>query len=234
MSNEMPNMQDQQTNRGDATGPNAGEDLSAALGSGGETEFVAAEEKKPVVTQGMLYLLLLLAVGGGMTYWMYKRQGPDAAAAAQVSAESQKAQETINTFLASGPNGMKMMEEMLRNTQKVVQQFLEYPSVTQVPLSDLHTNPFRLKNKGDGATAEKPTEDEARKQREAERQAAIKASQNLNLQSIIHSGTRKACMINNAMYSEGQQLDQFLVEKINPGSVIVKTGAYRFELKMQK
>src|SRR6478752_7233463 len=105
MSNQMPNMQDQ-TNQGDANSgaaANAGEDLYNALGSGGDTEFVAAEEKKPIVTQGMLYLLVLLAVGGGGTYWMYKRQGPDAAEAAQVSAQSQKAQETINTFLASGP-----------------------------------------------------------------------------------------------------------------------------------
>jgi len=122
------------------------------------------------------------------------------------------------------------MEEMLHNTQKIVQQFLEYPSVPQVPLSSLNTNPFRFaKAEPDGKSAE----DAAKKKKEEERAAALHASQSLVLQSIIHSGARKACMINNALYNEGQQVDQFMIEKINPNSIIVRSGAYRFELKMQ-
>jgi hypothetical protein len=204
-----------------------GEDLTSQL-SGGETEFVATEEKKPVVSQGMLYMLLLIAIGGGGTYFMYKRQGPQQAAAASV--ETAKAQETIDTFLTSGPGGIKMMEEMLRNTEKVVKQFLDYPSVTQVPLSALHTNPFRAQaTKADGA----PDPDEAKKKHEEERAAALKGSQGLNLQSIM-AGKNKACMINNSLYKEGQQIDGFTIEKISSGSVIVKRGAFRFELKMQR
>ena len=41
-------------------------------------------------------------------------------------------------------------------------------------------------------------------------------------------------MINNTMYTEGQQVDSFVVEKINPGTVVVKSSVYRFELRMQK
>ena len=41
-------------------------------------------------------------------------------------------------------------------------------------------------------------------------------------------------MINNTMFVEGQQIDGFTIEKINPSSVIVKNGSYRFELQMQK
>ena len=90
----------------------------------------------------MLYLLLLIVIGGGGTYLMYQRQGPASASAA--TAEAAKAQKTIDNFLTSGPNGMKMMQEMLHNTEKIVQQFLEYPSAPQVPLSALRTNPFRF------------------------------------------------------------------------------------------
>ena len=36
------------------------------------------------------------------------------------------------------------MEETLRNTEKVVDQFNNYPSVKQIPLSDLQTNPFQF------------------------------------------------------------------------------------------
>jgi type II secretory pathway component PulC len=41
-------------------------------------------------------------------------------------------------------------------------------------------------------------------------------------------------MINNTLYSEGQQVESFTIEKITPDSVIVKNGSYRFELKMQR
>jgi hypothetical protein len=221
-----------ETNMNDQGGAGAGEDLSAAL-AGGETEFVATEEKKPVVTQGMMYLLLLLAVGGGGTYYMYQRSGGPSSAAAATTAETAKAQQTITTFLASGSQGMKNMESMLKDTEKVVQQFNDYPSVTQVPLSGLQTNPFKFA-KADGASSAKADEEAAKKKREEELQAGLKASQALNLQSIIHSGTRKACMINNTLYMEGQQVEQFTIEKINPGSVVLRTGAFRYERKMQR
>jgi hypothetical protein len=40
-------------------------------------------------------------------------------------------------------------------------------------------------------------------------------------------------MINNQMLREGQIVDSFTVDKISAASVIVRSGAYRFELKMQ-
>ena len=67
-----------------------------------------------------------------------------------------------------------------------------------------------------------------------ERQAALKAVQALQLQSIMFGETRRACMINNALCTEGQQVDDFVIEKITQGAVIVRSGTYRFELKMQK
>ena len=126
-----------------------------------------------------------------------------------------------------------MMQTMLKDTEKVVKQFLEYPSLTQVPLSSLHTNPFK-------SGAEKPadkvddTEEALARKREEERLAATKSSEALKLQSIIYSGSRKACMINNTLYKEGEQIEQFTIEKIEPGRVIVKTGQYRFELKSKR
>jgi hypothetical protein len=203
------------------------EDLSNALQSA-EGEFVTGEQPKPALNQGLLYLLLLVTIGGGGTYLMYKRSGPAAASAASV--ETAQAQQTINNFLTTGPNGIKVMQEMLHNTEKIVQQFLDYPSVPQIPLSALHTNPFRFAKADADA---KPDADAEKKKKDEERAAALHASQGLNLQSII-SGNHKACMINNTLYTEGQQVDQFTIEKIAPHSVIVKTGTYRFELRMQK
>ena len=230
MSSEAPNMQQEQQDGGSsANGGEAGsEDLQDAL-AGGETEFVATDEKKPATTQ-LLYLLLLVAVGGGGMYYMYKRQGPASAQAASTP-EAAKAAETIKTFLTSGPSGIKAMQDMLKDTEKVVKQFLEYPSVKQTPLSALSTNPFRFAAKADSPSADAEA---AKKKHEEEKAAAQKAAESLVLQSIIHSGSRKACMINNTLYLEGQQIEQFTIERIEPHRVVVKTGTYKFQLNMQK
>ena len=209
----------------------ADENLQDALAESGEGEYVTegeggSKKPNPLVLAG----LALAVVGGG--YLWYSRSGP-ASAAAGVPAED-PASQTVSKFLDGGTTNVQMMEKMLRETEKVVQQFLNYPSMKQVPLGDLQTNPFRFRPPQVEGQVPNETEAQAKKKREEERQAIIKAVGGLNLQSVIHSGARKACMINNTMYTEGQQVDSFVVEKINPGTVVVKNGAYRFELRMQK
>jgi hypothetical protein len=205
------------------------DELKDALADGGETEFVGDGTKKkasPMVTMG-----LVLAVAGGGYLW-YSNRAPSAASAA--AAEADAASQTVSKFLDGGTANVQMMEKMLRDTEKVVQQFLNYPSMKQVPLGELQTNPFRFR--APKAEGEKTNEDEilAKKKREEERQLVLKAVADLNLQSVIHSGARKSCMINNTLYTEGEQVNDFVVEKINPGTVVVKNGVYRFELRMQK
>src|SRR5687767_7464170 len=189
MSNDYSKQQSDGGNSGGGEDASRSEDLAAAL-AGPETEFVATEEKKPA-TQGLIFLAVLVVVGIGGTYFMYLRQGPNSAAAA--TPEAQKAEQTINTFLNNGPDGIKMMQTMLKDTEKVVKQFLEYPSVTQIPLSSLQTNPFKSGN--DKAAPDKvdDSEEALARKREEERLAATKASEALKLQSIIYSGSRKAC-----------------------------------------
>lgn len=215
----------------DAGGAGTGEeDLQDALSTGGEGEFVEGEGSKkqnPLVVAG----LALAVLGGG--YLWYARSGPSSASAASATTEDVAGQ-TVTKFLNGGTANVQMMEKMLRDTEKVVQQFLNYPSMKQVPLGDLQTNPFRFRPPQIKGQLPSESEAQAKKKREEERQAVIKAVGTLNLQSVIHSGTRKACMINNTLYTEGQQVDSFVIEQINAGGVIVKSGVYRFELKMQK
>jgi hypothetical protein len=152
--------------------------------------------------------------------------------AAAASVETQQAQQTIDNFLSTGPAGIKMMQEMLQNTENIVKEFLDYPRVTQIPLSDLHTNPFRFSHEDGG----KVDEDAAARKKEEEKAAALKASQALQreLQSIIVNGSRSSCMISNKMYTEGEQVEGFVIEKISRDGVIVRSGKYRFALSMQK
>jgi hypothetical protein len=201
-------------------------------GSGGESsEYVVPEEKKSAMSRSTLIMFGVLALGAAGVWVMYQRVGPGKAVAAP-SAESVQAKKTINAFLDGGGTNIKSMETMLRSTEKVVQQFLTYPSMTQVPLSDLRTNPFRLR--AAHPTSEPSDDATERRKREEERVAMLKSVQALRLQSIMYSDARKACMINDTMYREGDKVDAFTVEKVTANSVVVKGGVYRFELRMQR
>ncbi|HEY8666026.1 MAG TPA: hypothetical protein VIL86_05140 [Tepidisphaeraceae bacterium] len=206
------------------------DDASVGAPDGLETpegEFIAPEQ--PPANRSMMILVGVALIGAAALYFVYGRTGPASASAASV-AETEAAHETVDNFLSDGDASIRKMQKMLAETEKIVRQFLAYPSVRQIPLSDLRTNPFRhvtLK------PAVKDDDEDVKKKREQERAAIVKAVQSLSLQSVVHSGSHKACMINNALYNEGQQVDQFMIEKINPNSIIVRSGAYRFELKMQ-
>jgi hypothetical protein len=166
-----------------------------------------------------------VAVGGAGLYLMHSRSGPSSAAASATVA----ADKTINQFLGAGKGNIKLMETMLRNTEKIVSQFNAYPSVKQVPLGELQTNPFRV------TVAGKEDEDPINKRKLAEqRQVVLKAFQTLQLQSIMYGEKNRSCLINNMLYREGQVVGGFTIEKISPGIVSVKQDAWRFDLKMQK
>ena len=168
---------------------NAGEEvadgadnLKDALGENNEAEFVSGESGSSKKPSPVVALGLVLAVAGGGYLW-WSRGGPASADAAQPDVDN--ANQTVSKFLDGGTKNVAMMEKMLRDTEKVVQQFLNYPSMKQVPLAELQTNPFRL-HPGN-SEGEKPNESEAalKRKREEERQAVIKAVGNLNLQSVI-------------------------------------------------
>jgi hypothetical protein len=213
--------------QGDDPSANAA-DISEVLG-GGDAEYVVPEERKSI-SQSTLVLILLVVLGGAGLYVMHLKTGPKSA----VAAETQEATKTISTFLSGGETNIRNMENALRETEQVVQRFLNYPSATQIPLDELKTNPFRQS----GPPSEDPNASDiaSKRRREEERQAVIRAVQSLQLQSVMSGGgtAQRACMINNVMYREGQVVEGFTVERINANAVVVRQGAYRFELRMQR
>jgi len=225
---------DQQFNGGanqDSAEGQEGQGAGAGDYSSGEgSEFVASDEGKPKISPTTLAMVGVLALGAAGVWFMYQRAGGPNTATAASAAETAQAKKTINNFLDSGGQNVKNMEQMLKDTEKYVQQFLN-PMVRQVPLAELRANPFREKAATPGAGNDDAIT--ARK-REEERVAMLKAVQGLRLQSVMYGDARKACMINNVMYREGQQVETFTVEQITATSVVVKNGAYRFELKMQR
>lgn len=217
---------------GDSVAENMGGDdaqsLTDALSDGGDETFVVGEQRKPVnKTSLLVFGAMVLGLGG--YYMMYVRSGP--ASAEGATAEAAAADQTINQFLSSGEENLKVMRQLRQTTDKVVAQFKD-SRVPQVPIDDLQANPFKYAQQKPGD----PSADEAaaKKKRDEERAAAIAAVQNLQLQSVLHGSVNRTCMLNNKMYKEGQSVEGFVIEKINPHGVIVKQGSFRFELKMQQ
>jgi ferritin-like metal-binding protein YciE len=208
-----------------------GADLASALG-GGEVAFITGAETKKPINRTLLVIVGAALLGGGALFFNHARQGPASASAGTTSVMSTAdAKKRISQFLDNGKGNVKVMEQMLHNTEKVVQQFQNYPSVTQVPLGELKTNPFKQSST---AAKDDATDPDLKKKLEAQRQTALKNVQNLQLQSVMKGDQRSTCMINNTLFREGQSVEDFFIEKINTNSVIVRSNEFRFELKMQK
>ncbi|MGE5610206.1 MAG: hypothetical protein ACM359_13205 [Bacillota bacterium] len=189
---------------------------------------VAAETRRPNNNLVMLLAALMIFGGGGLMF-MRMKAGPATAAA---NTEAVTAKATINEFLTDGGKNLNAMRELLKNTEKLVQVFLSYPSTNQVRLEDLKTNPFRFsREKADDPNAAAQAE---LKRKQAEKEAIVKAAQQLQIQSTLVSGKVHTCMINNKMYTEGQQVDSFTIEKVTPEGIVVKRNDYRFELRMKR
>jgi hypothetical protein len=225
MSNDNDNRMDDDSGMTDVASA-AGGDISGALA---ESEFSFVAEEAPARGSGGVILFALVLAAFGATYFMYWKTGPKSAVAA--TAEAKEASTTIKQFLTDGHVSLKAMEEMRKNTEAVVERFMNYPSKTQVPLSALKSNPFRMLPVVPTADA---TEAAEKRRREQAREATVKAVQSLALQSVMVSDVRSACMINNTLYTEGQQVDIFVIEKIARNAVVVQANGFRFELKMTR
>lgn len=177
---------------------------------------------------GSNVLLALLLAGAAYTYFVYVKTGPQTASAA--IRQPAVANATVRSFVASAPYSQKNMERLLKSTQKSVTHLTGFQNVRQIPLADLRTNPFAADSSPDSLQ----TGVAVKTRFDQQRQSALRAVQSLQLQSVYVDDKNRSCVINNGMYAEGQQVDQFTIESIATGSVVVRTGAFRFELRAQR
>jgi hypothetical protein len=169
---------------------------------------------------GMVLLGGLAVVAAGVVWFMFFRGSPPSAEAAAPGGPD------IKQFLDN--ENIALMKKTLKDSEDIVQRFRAYPAQTQIPLASLKSNPFReLASKGD-APVVKNNDDEAR-----EHAKVVTAVAELHLQSIMRGGKYRACMINNTLYKEGEQVGMFTLQQVSAGTVVIESGKYRFELKMQ-
>ncbi|HEX8340177.1 MAG TPA: general secretion pathway protein GspB [Tepidisphaeraceae bacterium] len=179
----------------------------------------AAPKRKLTRSTVLLGGLVLAAVGG--LWLMHARGGPTTVEAAST------ADQAIDNFLGDGRKNMAHMQAMLNDTEKVVDQFKQFPAAAQAPLEELQKNPFSETQQ----TVKTAASYDAR---QSDRDAALEKARKLQLQSILFGQSQRSCMLGGKFYGEGDSFDGFEVQKINQNSVIVKHGGYRFELKLQR
>jgi hypothetical protein len=205
----------------------------------GETGFVA--EKSSSVRNTGLILLGFLIVGAGAIWFMRFHSGPATAAAA--TKEQKAAKDTITDFLKDGDQSVKQMQDMLVNTKSIVDQFKKSEQVVQVTVENLQSNPFQFeaaKTDDPNAAKEKETKDRIARL-EAEKKGAVEEAGHLQIQSIFCSTRVKNCMINGTLYNEGQEISGFVIEQINPDSVMIrrdskldKNTRYKFKVSIKR
>jgi hypothetical protein len=213
----------------------AGDELAGVLSPMSDEAKAAAKARR---NQIVLAALVLVGVGVGVKQFVLGGGGPKSAAAATVVAPGGAGLpvglakggkgSAVEQFLAGGAGDMKAARELMRHTEQVVQTFKTYPSVNQVPLDNLKVNPFQEHAGVKGAESD----EEAKARKAQERAEALAAAQQLQLQSVLHSKVAPACLMNNTLLRERQSVNGFVVERINPKSVIVHRGIYRFEVRL--
>lgn len=208
--------------------PQAQTDMPPEVMDDADTGLVAETAKPRNST--VVFLSVLLLIGAAAVFFMRMKAGPSAAAAATPQAATAKV--TINQFLTDGGKSIRAMHDLLKNTEKLVQQFQQFPGQNQVKVEDLKTNPFLF-----GMPKKEVVEDTGPDPVQVEKEQILAAVKKLQIQTVL-CGVTNTCMINNKMYTEGQEIDSFSIEKITPGGVTLKVYApaakkvYRFELKM--
>jgi len=183
------------------------------------------EPRKPMINPNTLLLLGLLGAVGAATYVMCVKAS---AQTIRTDPSVLAAATQINAFLKGGEEERYQLAKIQLDTEKIVAEFNNYPLVHQVPLSELHGNPFR------DPEDDKPVslkEDVRQQQEELRQKAAEAAAKGLKLQSIVYS-THSLCMINGRPYAVGQGNETFTVESIEQNGVWVRLGTLRMELMM--
>jgi hypothetical protein len=210
--------QDQTEGGGEAGG---GEETSEA------DMIFTPETSKPGRNAGMLMVAFVL-IGVGVIYFMRARGGPSQAKA---SAALTKADADIKGFI-NDRDQIRKMTEMIKNTEKVVEQFTTYGEMPQVPVEELKKLPnifVYVPEKGKPTKAGDPS---------GGRDKALKKFREqldeLRVQYLMVGAVSRVAMVNNKLLKEGQEIDGFVIDQITTTEVMVSKTVDGFEFKAAK
>ena len=142
--------------------------------------------------------------------------------------QAMAARQVIDNYLETERGSFADLQATLGNTDALLEKCLADRSGAQVPLASLHNDPFRFAAATQSIAAAAATEQKS----DIDRVAMLQDMQKLRLQSIVAGGDPPQCMIDDRLYHAGEQVENFTIERIDAAVVVVRSGGYRFELKI--
>ncbi|MHC4741463.1 MAG: hypothetical protein ACYS8Z_06105 [Planctomycetota bacterium] len=194
----------------------AEKDTAAGAGSGdgkpgdGGQDYVEVTTNAGRVRRSTTLLAILLVVGLGCIWYMMKSTSPQPAGAA-TDANTTDIERAIVHI-----TGAKT--EMFGKMGDLVGKFNEFSDVPQVEVDELVKNPFELETVA-AADAGEAQPVVVVDHLSVRRNKAQKQADELELLTIMQSGGRSSCMIDNRFLSEGDRIGDFTVGKIESDSV---------------
>ena len=178
----------------------------------------------------VIVLVCLVVVGGGVVAFQFLRGRSPATAVASV---------TLSSAVSPGATSVGEIDSVLQRLdttsadpkqgdvsvvriEQLVREFDGYIRQRQVPLSQLHANPFQVTSAKVEAKAEtNQKEVAAAATEEARRRQVLEAGARLTLGSVLVSGEKRFAVISGKVCTVGDVVCGFQVQQIEPNRVVL-------------
>jgi hypothetical protein len=178
----------------------------------------------------VIVLVCLVVVGGGVVAFQFLRGRSPATAVASVTSSSAVSPgatsvgeiESVLQRLDTTSADPKQGDVSVVRVEQLIREFDGYIRQRQVPLSQLHANPFQVTSAKVEAKAEtNQKEVAAAAAEEARRRQIVEAGTRLTLGSVLVSGEKRFAVISGKVCTVGDVVCGFQVQQIEPNRVVL-------------
>ena len=189
-----------------------------------ESEFLTVASHGKRVRKTTTLLAVLFIIGLLSLWFMIKKSSPNAASAANGTAE-----ETLVETAIARLTGVKT--EMFGRMDEIVGKFYEFSEVPQVRANELAKNPFELETTSGNLKSSAENEMDARA---LWQQQLRQNSKGMQLWSIMQTQQGYRCMIDDEILDEGDSINNFKVSQIGDNFVKLESDGVQIELKLSE
>jgi preprotein translocase subunit SecG len=179
---------------------------------GNAQEFLTVATNRNKLRKSTILVAILVTIGLVCLWFMIRKSQPESASAQQVDEEETLLEAAIGRLTG-------VSSEMVDKMDRIVNKFYEFSDVFQVQVSELVKDPFEVeifaKDIKDQVVSNEDTAALIQERRMKEQAAT------LQFLSVMQSDDGNACMINDRILREGDQIAGFVVTRIGGDFVLL-------------
>lgn len=180
-------------------------------------------------TRKVIVLVCLVVAGVGVAAFQFLRGRSPVTAGAGITSTSAVSPgatsvgeiDSVLQRLDTTSADPKQGDVSVVRVEQLVREFDEYIRQRQVPLSQLHANPFQVTSAKVDAKAEINQKEAAAAAEEARRRQVLEAGARLTLGSVLVSGEKRFAVVSGKVCSVGDVVCGFQVQQIEPNRVVL-------------